>query len=33
MSHVGLELGIYNKKVYEILEAEKGKMKKFLKFF
>ena len=33
LSQVGLELGIDNKTVYEILEAAKGKMKKFLKFF
>ena len=33
MRQVGLELGIDNKTVYEILEAAKGKMKKFLKFF
>ena len=33
LRQVGLELGIDNKTVYEILEAAKGKMKKFLKFF
>ena len=33
LRQVGLELGIDNKTVYEILEAAKEKMKKFLKFF
>ena len=33
LRQVALELGIDNKTVYEILEAAKGKMKKFLKFF
>ena len=33
LRQVGLELGIDNKTVYEILEAAKGKMKKFLKYF
>lgn len=33
LRQVGFELGIDNKTVYEILEAAKGKMKKFLKFF
>ena len=33
LRQVALELGIDNKTVYEILEAAKGKMKKFLNFF